>query len=48
MTELRRNLDVEELVRLDTAHHMHPFTDYKSLAAEGGSRIITRAEGVYL
>ncbi|MDW3206640.1 MAG: aspartate aminotransferase family protein [Alphaproteobacteria bacterium] len=48
MTEIRRNLDVEELVRLDTAHHMHPFTDYKGLAGEGGSRIITRAEGVYL
>ena len=33
---------------LDTAHHLHPFTDYKSLASEGGSRIITRAEGVWL
>ncbi|MAO91222.1 MAG: aspartate aminotransferase family protein [Rhodospirillales bacterium] len=48
MTEIRRNLDVDELVRLDTAHHLHPFTDHKSLAAEGGSRIISRAEGVYL
>ncbi|NMM45923.1 aspartate aminotransferase family protein [Rhodospirillaceae bacterium KN72] len=48
MTEPLRNLDIEELVRLDTAHHLHPFTDYKALAAEGGSRIITRAEGVYL
>jgi putrescine aminotransferase len=27
--------------------HLHPFTDYKDLA-ETGSRIITRAEGVYL
>lgn len=33
---------------IDTAHHLHPFTDYKSLAAEGGSRIITQAEGVWL
>ncbi len=48
MTEIRRNLDVDELVRLDLAHHLHPFTDHKGLAAEGGSRIITRAEGVYL
>ena len=32
----------------DLQHHMHPFTDYKSHAAEGGSRIITRAEGVWL
>ncbi len=33
---------------LDTAHHMHPFTDYKGLAAEGGSRIIEKAEGTWL
>lgn len=33
---------------IDTAHHLHPFTDYKSLASEGGSRVITRAEGVWL
>lgn len=48
MTEIKKNYNIEELKALDTAHHMHPFTDYKSLAAEGGSRIITRAEGVYL
>jgi len=28
-------------------HYLHPFTDFKSLAAEG-SRVIARAEGVYL
>jgi len=27
---------------------MHPFTDHKELAEQGGSRIITRAEGVYI
>ncbi len=32
----------------DTRHHLHPFTDFKGLAAEGGSRIITKAEGVWL
>jgi len=32
----------------DIRHHLHPFTDTKSLAEEGGSRIITHAEGVYL
>ena len=48
MTEIRRNPDVDELVRLDTAHHMHPFTDYKGLVGEGGARIIRRARGVYL
>ncbi len=32
----------------DTRHHLHPFTDYKALAEEGGSRIITKADGVTL
>jgi len=31
----------------DSQHYLHPFTDFKSLAAHG-ARIITRAEGVYL
>lgn len=38
----------DEWRSLDTAHHMHPFTDHKALAGEGGSRIITRAEGVWV
>ncbi len=32
----------------DTRHHLHPFTDFQGLADEGGSRIITKAEGVWL
>ena len=32
---------------LDAAHYLHPFTDHKSLA-DRGTRIITRADGVYL
>ena len=32
---------------LDAAHFLHPFTDFKALA-EKGSRIITRADGIYL
>ena len=32
---------------LDAAHYLHPFTDFKGLAAEG-SRVIVRAEGPYL
>ena len=32
---------------LDHRHHLHPFTDYKDLAAKA-SRIIVKAEGVYL
>jgi len=31
----------------DSRHYLHPFTDFKQLAAHG-ARIITRAEGVYL
>lgn len=32
---------------LDSKHYMHPFTDHKDLAKQK-SRIITRAEGVYI
>ncbi|MAE37218.1 MAG: aspartate aminotransferase family protein [Pelagibacteraceae bacterium] len=32
---------------IDTAHHLHPFTDYKSLAKEG-SNIIVKADGAHL
>jgi putrescine---pyruvate transaminase len=31
----------------DAAHYLHPFTDFKSLAGKG-SRVITRAENIYL
>ncbi|CAN7377606.1 aspartate aminotransferase family protein [Rhizobacter sp. LjRoot28] len=31
----------------DAAHHLHPFTDFKSLA-ERGSRIIVRGDNIYL
>jgi len=31
----------------DAAHFLHPFTDFKALAAKG-SRVITRAENIYL
>jgi putrescine aminotransferase len=39
--------DTEALQALDTSHYLHPFTDFKSLAAIG-SRIIVRGEGVYI
>ena len=42
-----RNYNTEELLREDLAHHLHPFTDYKSLAGEGGGRVVTHADGVY-
>lgn len=37
----------QEWQQLDAAHHMHPFSDMGSLNKQG-SRVITRAEGVYL
>ncbi|MGB5588453.1 MAG: aminotransferase class III-fold pyridoxal phosphate-dependent enzyme, partial [Gammaproteobacteria bacterium] len=36
-----------ELQASDAAHYLHPFTDFKQLNRKG-SRIITRAEGIYL
>jgi len=36
-----------EYQALDREHYLHPFTDHKALHAKG-TRIITRAEGVYL
>ena len=35
-------LSTAELQALDTAHYLHPFTDYKQLGRKG-SRVITRA-----
>ena len=31
----------------DRRHYLHPFTDYKELGQKG-SRIVTRADGVYI
>jgi putrescine aminotransferase len=39
--------DTAELQARDTAHYLHPFTDYKELGKKG-SRIINRADGIYL
>lgn len=39
--------DIERLRAIDNAHHLHPFTDHKSLH-EGQVRVITRAEGVWI
>ncbi len=37
----------KEWQKLDSAHYLHPFTDFKGLA-EKGSRIIEKADGIYL
>jgi putrescine aminotransferase len=47
MAQSGRNLDTEQWQELDRLHHLHPFTDSKALH-RSGSRIITRADGVYL
>ncbi len=41
------NTKTEVWQRLDAEHHLHPFTDTQALAKKG-TRVITRAEGVYL
>jgi putrescine---pyruvate transaminase len=40
--------DASELRRLDVAHHLPAHSDYRLLNDMGGSRIITRGEGVYI
>ncbi|MEN9384727.1 MAG: Taurine--pyruvate aminotransferase [Pseudomonadota bacterium] len=36
-----------ELQALDSAHFLHPFTDFKDLASRG-ARVMTHAEGIYV
>ena len=43
-----RNYDMNELKKLDMAHHLPAQTDYKLQHELGGSRIITRADGVFI
>ena len=40
-------LDTALIQALDSAHFLHPFTDFKDLAARG-SRVITHADGIYV
>ncbi|MDX0967912.1 aspartate aminotransferase family protein [Sinorhizobium medicae] len=42
------NRSAEDLRATDLAHHLHPFTDHTVLRAEGGPRVITDGDGVYL
>ncbi|HIN02075.1 MAG TPA: aspartate aminotransferase family protein [Candidatus Marinimicrobia bacterium] len=39
--------NTQQLQEIDGLHHIHPFTDHKALM-EKGTRVITRANGVYL
>lgn len=40
-----RSAVTARLQETDLRHHMHPFADHQELVAEGGARVITRAEG---
>jgi putrescine aminotransferase len=48
MNVLNKNIDLAEVVRHDIAHHFHPFTDHKSFHAEGGPRVMTQADGIWI
>jgi putrescine---pyruvate transaminase len=48
MTVHQKNINIEDVVKSDIAHHFHPFTDHKTFHANGGPRVITHADGIYI
>ena len=40
-------VDTAQIQALDSAHFLHPFTDFKDLNARG-AKVITKAEGIYI
>ncbi len=40
--------DTIDMRELDRLHHLHAFTDSKAMQQDGGTRVITKAEGVYV
>jgi putrescine aminotransferase len=40
-------VDTKMIQAMDTAHFLHPFTDFKDLSTRG-ARVITKAQGVYV
>ena len=40
-------IDTQRIQALDAAHFLHPFTNFKDLAARG-ARVMTRSEGIYV
>ncbi len=42
-----QNFSLSQLQAIDSAHHIHPFTDHKDLRA-AGARMITRANGPFI
>jgi putrescine---pyruvate transaminase len=47
METAMKNRTTADWQAADAAHYLHPFTDFKSLAAKG-SRVMTRADNIYL
>ena len=47
MTSANTAIDTRLIQQLDSAHFLHPFTDFKDLATRG-ARVITRGEGIYI
>ena len=42
-----QKLSTQDIQALDSAHFLHPFTDFKDLATRG-ARVITKADGIYV
>ena len=42
-----QNYSLAQLQQIDSAHHLHPFTDHRDLR-DAGARMITRAEGPFV
>ena len=43
----KKQYTTAEIQQLDTAHYLHPFTDFKSLASTG-SRVMVKGDGIYI
>ena len=39
--------DTKAIQQLDSAHYLHPFTDFKDLNSKG-ARVMVRGEGIYI
>ncbi|MEO8170676.1 MAG: aminotransferase class III-fold pyridoxal phosphate-dependent enzyme, partial [Oxalobacteraceae bacterium] len=39
--------DTKAIQQMDSAHYLHPFTDFKDLASQG-ARVMVKGEGIYL
>jgi putrescine---pyruvate transaminase len=48
MTIHQKNINIEDVVKADIAHHFHPFTNHKTFHEAGGPRVITHGDGVWL